>query len=93
MLERYPNLIRGVDWQGTLDEFHATIAEEMDYEQEARNAETFRKNFVEWREVYVPQIYHPFLDHPPDRDGVHLRHKGDRDGRASQRRATTRTRW
>jgi predicted unusual protein kinase regulating ubiquinone biosynthesis (AarF/ABC1/UbiB family) len=32
----------------------------MDYEQEARNAETFRKNFVEWREVYVPQIYHPF---------------------------------
>jgi predicted unusual protein kinase regulating ubiquinone biosynthesis (AarF/ABC1/UbiB family) len=60
VLERYPNLIRGVDWQGTLDEFHATIAEEMDYEQEARNAETFRKNFVEWREVYVPQIYHAF---------------------------------
>lgn len=60
LLERYPNLIRGVDWQGTLDEFHATIAEEMDYEQEARNAETFRKNFVEWKEVYVPQIYHVF---------------------------------
>ena len=60
VLERYPNLIRGVDWQGTLDEFHATVAEEMDYEQEARNAETFRKNFVEWKEVYVPQIYHTF---------------------------------
>ncbi len=60
ILERYPNLIRGVDWQGTLDEFHATISEEMDYEQEARNAEMFRKNFVEWREIYVPQIYHGF---------------------------------
>ena len=60
ILERYPDLIRGVDWQGTLDEFHVTISEEMDYEQEARNAETFRKNFVEWREVYVPQIYHTF---------------------------------
>jgi len=56
-LDRYPNLIRGVDWQGTLDEFHRTIFEEMDYEQELRNAETFRKNFAEWREVYVPRIY------------------------------------
>ncbi|MFY9554975.1 MAG: AarF/ABC1/UbiB kinase family protein, partial [Blastocatellia bacterium] len=56
-LERYPNLMRGVDWQGTLDAFHSTINEEMDYEQEARNAETFRKNFAKWKEVYVPQIY------------------------------------
>lgn len=56
-LERYPNLIRGVEWQRTLDEFHATIFEEMDYEQESRNAEIFRANFVRWKEVYVPQIY------------------------------------
>lgn len=56
-LDRYPNLIRGVDWQGTLSEFHRTIFEEMDYEQEMQNAETFRKNFAEWREVYVPRIY------------------------------------
>jgi predicted unusual protein kinase regulating ubiquinone biosynthesis (AarF/ABC1/UbiB family) len=59
-LERYPNLIRGVDWQGTLDEFRRTIYEEMDYEQEARNAETFRKNFAGWKEVYVPRIFHVF---------------------------------
>jgi predicted unusual protein kinase regulating ubiquinone biosynthesis (AarF/ABC1/UbiB family) len=56
-LERYPNLIRGVDWQGTLDEFQSTIHEEMDYEQEVRNAEIFRKNFERWKEVYVPRIY------------------------------------
>ena len=59
-LERYPNLVRGVDWQGTLDAFHTTIHEEMDYEQEARNAEVFRKNFARWKEVYVPQIYGVF---------------------------------
>jgi len=56
-LERYPNLVRGVDWQGTLDAFHTTIHEEMDFEQETRNAEVFRKNFAKWKEVYVPQIY------------------------------------
>jgi len=59
-MERYPNLVRGVDWQGTLDAFHTTIHEEMDYEQEARNAETFRTNFAKWKDVYVPQIYPVF---------------------------------
>jgi predicted unusual protein kinase regulating ubiquinone biosynthesis (AarF/ABC1/UbiB family) len=59
-LERYPDLIRGVDWEGTLNEFHATILEEMDYQQETRNAEIFRKNFAEWKEVYVPVIYGVF---------------------------------
>src|SRR5262245_36437479 len=59
-LERYPNLVRGVDWQGTLDAFHSTIHEEMDYEQEARNAEIFRTNFVKWKEVYVPKIFQVF---------------------------------
>src|SRR5215510_1303958 len=59
-LERYPNLVRGVDWQGTLDAFHTTIHEEMDYEQETDNAEVFRRNFAKWKEVYVPQIYPVF---------------------------------
>jgi predicted unusual protein kinase regulating ubiquinone biosynthesis (AarF/ABC1/UbiB family) len=59
-LERYPNLVRGVDWQGTLDAFHSTIHEELDFEQEARNAEIFRKNFARWKEVYVPKIYQIF---------------------------------
>lgn len=59
-LERYPNLVRGVDWQGTLEAFHTTINEEMDYEQEARNAEIFRQNFAKWKEVYVPKIYQIF---------------------------------
>jgi predicted unusual protein kinase regulating ubiquinone biosynthesis (AarF/ABC1/UbiB family) len=56
-MARYPRLVRGIDWEGTLDEFAAVIFEEMDYVQEARNAETFRDNFRKWREVYVPRIH------------------------------------
>jgi predicted unusual protein kinase regulating ubiquinone biosynthesis (AarF/ABC1/UbiB family) len=54
---RFPKLVRGVDWEGTLNEFATTIFEEMDYVQEGRNAETFRGHFKSWREVYVPVIH------------------------------------
>jgi predicted unusual protein kinase regulating ubiquinone biosynthesis (AarF/ABC1/UbiB family) len=54
---RFPKLVRGIDWEGTLNEFAATIFEEMDYVQEGRNAETFRAHFKSWREVYVPDIH------------------------------------
>ncbi|HEY6329797.1 MAG TPA: AarF/UbiB family protein, partial [Blastocatellia bacterium] len=57
-LTRFPNLVRGVDWQGSLGEFQSTIFEEMDYHKEAQNAEVFRKNFEKWKEVYVPRIHH-----------------------------------
>lgn len=57
-LLRYPNLIRGVDWQGALGEFRDTVFEELNFHQEALNAETFRSNFSQWKEVYVPQIHH-----------------------------------
>jgi predicted unusual protein kinase regulating ubiquinone biosynthesis (AarF/ABC1/UbiB family) len=56
-MSRFPKLVRGVDWEGTLDEFAAVIFEEMDYVQEGRNAETFRDNFRKWREIHVPRIY------------------------------------
>lgn len=59
-LELFPNLIRGADWQGTLDQFQQTILEELDYQREAKNAEVFRANFARWREVYVPRVYHAF---------------------------------
>ncbi len=54
---RFPRLTRGVDWEGTIDEFASVIFEEMDYVKEGRNAETFRRNFQKWREVYVPTIH------------------------------------
>jgi predicted unusual protein kinase regulating ubiquinone biosynthesis (AarF/ABC1/UbiB family) len=54
---RFPKLVRGIDWEGTLNEFAATIFEEMDYVQEGHNAETFRAHFKSWREIYVPVIH------------------------------------
>lgn len=57
---RYPNLVRGVDWQGTIDEFGAHIYEEMDYSAEVRNAEVFRRNFAKWSNIYVPRIFDIF---------------------------------
>ena len=57
-LTRFPNLIRGVDWNGALREFRSTIFEEMDFAQEARNAEVFRANFASWPEIYAPRIHH-----------------------------------
>ncbi|HEX8423961.1 MAG TPA: AarF/ABC1/UbiB kinase family protein [Pyrinomonadaceae bacterium] len=56
-LARYPSFNENADWQGMLDEFDETIAEEMDYAQEARNAERFRENFKDWRVIHVPRIH------------------------------------
>ncbi|HVF21958.1 MAG TPA: AarF/UbiB family protein, partial [Pyrinomonadaceae bacterium] len=56
-LSRYPSFNENADWQGMLDEFDVTIHEEMDYAQEARNAERFRENFKTWRVIHVPRIH------------------------------------
>ena len=54
---RYPSLNENADWAGMLVEFNETIHEEMDYEQEARNAERFRASFKDWKVIRVPTIY------------------------------------
>jgi predicted unusual protein kinase regulating ubiquinone biosynthesis (AarF/ABC1/UbiB family) len=56
-MKRFPSMNRGVDWNGTIDEFAAVIFEELNYHQEGRNAEKFRDSFSKWREVHVPKIY------------------------------------
>src|SRR5215207_2132282 len=56
-LSRYPSFTENADWEGMLREFRETIAEEMDYAREGRNAERFRLNFREWRPVRVPRIH------------------------------------
>ncbi|GIU82148.1 MAG: AarF/ABC1/UbiB kinase family protein [Acidobacteria bacterium] len=55
--ERFPSLTENADWKGMLEEFEATIKEEMDYISEAHNAERFRHNFKDWKEIHVPKIY------------------------------------
>ena len=57
-LSRYPQLFPGTDWPGAIDEFDRVIHEEMDYRREAANAETFRHNFRDWPQLYVPRIHH-----------------------------------
>ncbi|HEX8355575.1 MAG TPA: AarF/ABC1/UbiB kinase family protein [Pyrinomonadaceae bacterium] len=56
-LARYPSVSENADWEGMLGEFRETIAEEMDYAREGRNADRFRENFREWRAVRVPRIH------------------------------------
>jgi predicted unusual protein kinase regulating ubiquinone biosynthesis (AarF/ABC1/UbiB family) len=56
-VSRYPSLNENADWAGMLVEFNEIIHEEMDYKQEARNAERFRQNFKDWRVIRVPQIH------------------------------------
>ena len=53
----FPQAQENADWDGMLKEFAETIFEEMDYVQEARNADTFRRNFKDWRAIRVPKIY------------------------------------
>jgi predicted unusual protein kinase regulating ubiquinone biosynthesis (AarF/ABC1/UbiB family) len=56
-LGRFSVLPCGMDWLGMLEEFRATIRNELDYIQEAQHAAIFRKHFASWRDVYVPRIY------------------------------------
>ncbi len=55
--ERFPRLNENADWAGMLREFDETIAEEMDYAAEGRNAEKFHESFATWTNVHVPKIY------------------------------------
>lgn len=56
-MHRFPDMLRGADWEGTLNEFAEVIFDEMDYVKEGRNAEVFRQHFISWPNVYVPTIY------------------------------------
>jgi ubiquinone biosynthesis protein len=46
-----------IDAHGLVDEFARSIRQELDYRLEARNAETFRKNFAGHPHVKVPRVY------------------------------------
>ncbi len=45
-----------VDSEALVDEFARAIRQELDYNHEARNAETFRRNFGDSTEVAVPKV-------------------------------------
>ncbi len=46
-----------IDSEALVDEFARSIRQELDYQQEARNAETFRRNFAGDERVVVPRVW------------------------------------
>jgi predicted unusual protein kinase regulating ubiquinone biosynthesis (AarF/ABC1/UbiB family) len=53
----YPPLRRRADMPALLEEFAETLWDELDYEQEADNAERFAEMFVGDEGVYIPLVY------------------------------------
>ena len=54
---KYAVLARGNDYCALLDEFLRVMNEEIDYIQEGKNCDLFRKNFRSYYAVYVPKVY------------------------------------
>jgi ubiquinone biosynthesis protein len=46
-----------IDAQSLVDEFARSLREELDYRQEARNANTFHRNFAGHPRVHIPRVY------------------------------------
>ena len=46
-----------IDAQSLVDEFARTVREELDYRQEARNANAFHRNFAGHPRVRIPRVY------------------------------------
>ena len=46
-----------IDAQSLVDEFARSLREELDYRQEARNANTFHRNFAGHPHVRIPRVY------------------------------------
>ena len=55
-LMRYRPIREHADVPALLKEFSTTLYEEIDYEQEADNAETFYQNFADDPDVHVPRV-------------------------------------
>ncbi|MDF9839769.1 hypothetical protein M2105_001143 [Paenibacillus sp. PastF-1] len=49
-----------MDLDAVFDEFHDTIIEELDYQQEGRNAEQFQQLLAHRKDVVIPDIYWPY---------------------------------
>jgi len=55
--QNHPDWGRGRDWLGIYDECCKILYEEIDYLNEGRNADTFRRNFRDEDWVLVPRVY------------------------------------
>ncbi|MFO5527039.1 MAG: ABC1 kinase family protein, partial [Cuspidothrix sp.] len=55
--QNHPKWGRGRDWMGIYEECCRILWEEIDYLNEGRNADTFRRNFRSYDWVKVPRVY------------------------------------
>lgn len=55
--QNHPDWGRGREWMGIYEECCRTLYEEIDYLNEGRNADTFRRNFRGQDWVYTPRVY------------------------------------
>ncbi|WP_330359496.1 AarF/ABC1/UbiB kinase family protein [Moorena bouillonii] len=55
--QNHPDWGRGRDWSGIYEECCRILWEEIDYLNEGRNADTFRRNFRSYDWVKVPRVY------------------------------------
>lgn len=55
--QNHPKWGRGRDWMGIYEECCRILWEEIDYLNEGRNADTFRRNFRSFNWVKVPRVY------------------------------------
>ncbi|MGB8700928.1 MAG: AarF/ABC1/UbiB kinase family protein [Thermosynechococcaceae cyanobacterium] len=55
--QRHPDWGPGRDWLGIYEECCRILFEEIDYLNEGRNADTFRRNFRGFDWVYVPRVF------------------------------------
>jgi predicted unusual protein kinase regulating ubiquinone biosynthesis (AarF/ABC1/UbiB family) len=55
--QNHPDWGRGRDWMGIYEECCRILWEEIDYLNEGRNADTFRRNFRRYDWVKVPRVY------------------------------------
>jgi predicted unusual protein kinase regulating ubiquinone biosynthesis (AarF/ABC1/UbiB family) len=55
--QRHPEWGRGRDWLGIYEECCRILWEEIDYLNEGRNADTFRRNFRNENWIRVPRVY------------------------------------
>jgi predicted unusual protein kinase regulating ubiquinone biosynthesis (AarF/ABC1/UbiB family) len=56
-IRNYGPIRRRADLRALLDEFSRILYQELDYVQEAKNAETFARNFCQDPGVHVPRVY------------------------------------
>lgn len=59
-LTRYTKLAKGREWVEVVDEIGKTLFEEIDFIQEGKNADRFRRNLKLEERIYIPRVYWQF---------------------------------